>query len=173
MKKIILLILIILLIFYIIKFINNNEYFTTPINNNTNMSMLSKYNCQETEILKDKYFDTPIDVNVCNDNVTVNSYDDYSNINISEITNNTTQIDDKYFKINYYNSRDQDNKPIKLASIKSYLGLPDYITANIGNETNKNLGNLKYFQNNYNINIEQQLKDKLVPVSYNYIIDND
>ena len=135
--------------------------------------MLSKYNCEETDNLKDKYFDVPIDVSVCNDKVTVNSYDDYSDVDISKITNNADKIDDKYFKISYYNSRDQDNKPIKLASIKSYLGLPGYITANINDDINKELGDFKYFNKNYKINIEEQMKNKLVSVGYNYIFDNN
>ena len=83
------------------------------------------------------------------------------------------EIDDKYFKINYYSSRDQDNKPIKLASIKSYLGLPGYITANINDDINKELGDFKYFNKNYKINIEEQMKNKLVSVGYNYIFDNN
>ena len=122
------------------------------------MSILSKYNCSDTDKLKDKYF-----------NVTQDTQD----IDISQITNNTNEIDDKYFKINYYSSRDQDNKPIKLASIKSYLGLPGYITANINGDISKNLGDLKYFDKNYKINIEEHMKKKLVSVGYNYIFDNN
>ena len=43
----------------------------------------------------------------------------------------------------------------------------------MGCDVEKNLGELKYFDKNYNINIDDQMKKKVVPVSYNYIIDNN
>ena len=106
-------------------------------------------------------------------NNTINPFDLVAPNSSMFATNNADKIDDKYFKISYYNSRDQDNKPIKLASIKSYLGLPGYITANINDDINKELGDFKYFNKNYKINIEEQMKNKLVSVGYNYIFDNN
>ena len=158
MKEIILVILIILLLIFILGYIQSESTENFKSSSNNNLSILSKYNCSDTDKLKDKYF-----------NVTQDTQD----IDISQITNNTNEIDDKYFKINYYSSRDQDNKPIKLASIKSYLGLPGYITANINDDINKELGDFKYFNKNYKINIEEQMKNKLVSVGYNYIFDNN
>jgi hypothetical protein len=128
-----------------------------------------KYNCPETLKLRDNYFETPEDISVCKDKITVNSYDDYSTVDISKIANQTDEIEAKYFKINYYNSRDQDNKIIKLASIKSYLGLPGYLPANIHDYS----GDLKHFEKNYNIDIDDKLKNKIVSNAYNYVNNID
>lgn len=129
-------ILIMILFILSFKLIKNQESFINE-----------KYNCPEVMKLRDKYYETPVDIDmsVCKDKIKVASYDDYSKIDLSKFTNNTENIDDKYFKITNYTSRDQDNKPIKLASIKSYLGLPGYLPANISYETN----DLKYFESNY------------------------
>ena len=156
MKDIILIILfLILIILIIIKYtFCSSENFVDE-----------KYNCPETLKIRDKYFETPEDISVCNDKVTINSYDDYSLVDISAITNQINEIDKKYFKINYYNSRDQDNNIIKLASIKSYLGLPGYLPANIHDYS----GDLKDFEKNYNINIDDNLKNRLVSNAYNYV----
>ena len=164
MKNIILSILLIILIIFVILYIKSQ---------NIDHFIDSKYNCEETMQLRDKYYETPIDISVCKDKVTINSYDDYKNIDLKEfdlsvITNQKDLIDDKYFKITYYNSRDQDNNPIKLASIKSYLGLPGYQPANIQDFK----GDLRYFEKNYNINIDDNLKKRVVSQPLNSVIDN-
>jgi len=148
-----------------------------------------KYNCAEVKKIKDNYYNTPVDLNisVCKDKTKVASYDDYTKIDLSKITNNIDIIDNKYFEVTSYNSRNQDNKPIKLTSIKSYLGLPGYLPANITYEPN----DLKYFESNYlllpgylpttlttnneksNINTDiEQLNKRVVSGAYNSTFDN-
>ena len=163
MKDIILIILFIILIILIILLFNNKNIYVYE------KFIDEKYNCSETLKIRDKYFETPEDITLCNDKLTINSYDDYSAVDISAITNQIDEIDKKYFKINYYNSRDQDNNIIKLASIKSYLGLPGYLLANIHDYS----GDLKHFEKNYNIDIDDKLKNKIVSNAYNYVNNID
>jgi len=174
MKDILIIILIIILLILIIIFSKNqenfiNQKFNCTENNSFAEFALTKEQQDETLKIQDNWFDTPNDISVCNDQITINSYDDYSTVDISKITNQINEIDNKYFKINYYNSRDQDNNIIKLASIKSYLGLPGYLPANIHDYS----GDLKHFDKNYNTNIDDKLKNLIVSNAYNYVNNID
>ena len=161
MKNILLIILFIILIILIVVLINSEKitYQENFIDN--------KYNCEETLKLQDDYYSTPNDINLCNEKLNIISYDNYDNIDLSTITNQITDISDNYFKINYYNSKDLNNNLIKVASIKSYLGLPGYLPSNFSD----NPGDLSNFKNNYNINNDLTLK--VVSQAYNYVYNNN
>jgi len=162
MKTIILTILILILIILLTKLSNNNEYFGS----------FKNYNCPEVEKIKDKYYETSVDIDtgICTDKPVIAEYDDYSAIDLKKIKNKSSPVENyRLTNINgpdfmIMKDMDLENNRVKLTRFKTYFDLPGYKSFTDLDNT----GDLKYFEKNYGITIEDK---RIVSQGYNYKFD--